>query len=113
MLGGDRLHHAGTADKGAILLCKCLQAFIFRCEIADKPYPIFKNPKDGGFKKSQKGCCVVVKDATGSYTYQDGFTWEEACKDAGNQLVPVFKDGKLLVEQGLQEIRARLHGGRF
>ena len=83
------------------------------CEIADKPYPIFKNPKDGGFKKSQKGCCVVVKDATGSYTYQDGFTWEEACTDTNNELVTIFKDGVLLKEQGLQEIRARLHGGKF
>ena len=83
------------------------------CEIADKPYPIFKNPKDGGFKKSQKGCCVVVKDATGSYTFQDGFTWEEACGDELNELVPVFKDGKLLVEQGLQQVRAQLHGGKF
>lgn len=83
------------------------------CEIADKPYPIFKNPKDGGFKKSQKGCCVVVKDATGSYTYQDGFTWEEACEDTNNELVTIYKDGVLLKEQGLQEIRARLHGGNF
>ncbi|MBQ6695650.1 MAG: nicotinate phosphoribosyltransferase [Lachnospiraceae bacterium] len=83
------------------------------CEIADKPYPIFKNPKDGGFKKSQKGCCVVVKDATGSYTFQDGFTWEEACGDELNELVPVFKDGKLLVEQSLQQVRAQLHGGKF
>ncbi len=83
------------------------------CEIADKPYPIFKNPKDGGFKKSQKGCCVVVKDATGSYTFQDGFTWEEACGDELNELVPVFKDGKLLAEQSLQQVRAQLHGGKF
>ncbi len=83
------------------------------CEIADKPYPIFKNPKDGGFKKSQKGCCVVVKDATGSYTFQDGFTWEEACGDELNELVPVFKDGKLLVEQSLQQVRAQLHEGKF
>src|SRR5699024_16154 len=32
------------------------------CEINDKPYPIFKNPKEGGFKKSQKGCCIVTQD---------------------------------------------------
>ena len=83
------------------------------CEIADKPYPIFKNPKDGGFKKSQKGCCVVVKDATGSYTFQDGFTWEEACGDELNELVPGLKDGKLLVEQSLQQVRAQLHEGKF
>lgn len=29
------------------------------CEIDGKPYPIFKDPKEGGFKKSQRGCCVV------------------------------------------------------
>lgn len=79
------------------------------CEIADKPYSIFKNPKDGGFKKSQKGCCVVYEDLT----FKDGFTWEEACNTAENQLVPVFKDGELLVEQSLQQVRAKLHGGKF
>ncbi len=83
------------------------------CEIAGKPYPIFKNPKEGGFKKSQKGCCVVMMNEAGIYTYEDGFTWEEACSKAENELVPIFKDGVLLKEQGLQEIRARLHGGRF
>ena len=79
------------------------------CEIADKPYPIFKNPKDGGFKKSQKGCCVVYEDLS----FKDGFTWEEACTNAENQLLPVFKDGKLLVEQNLQQVRAKLHDGKF
>ncbi len=83
------------------------------CEIAGKPYPIFKNPKDGGFKKSQKGCCVVKKDANGVLGFKDGFTWQEACGDAENELVPVFKEGKMLREQSLQEIRARLHRGNF
>ena len=79
------------------------------CEIEDKPYPIFKNPKDGGFKKSQKGCCVVYEDLS----FKDGFTWEEACTNEENQLIPVFKDGKLLVEQNLQQVRAKLHDGNF
>ena len=79
------------------------------CEIAGTPYPIFKNPKDGGFKKSQKGCCVVYEDLS----FKDGFTWEEACANAENQLLPVFKDGKLLVEQNLQQVRAKLHDGKF
>lgn len=83
------------------------------CEIDEKPYPIFKNPKEGGFKKSQKGCCVVTVDDQGTYQYQDEFTWEEACANADNQLVTVFKDGKLQKEQTLQEIRERLHEGRF
>ena len=83
------------------------------CEIGGKPHPIFKNPKDGGFKKSQKGCCVVKRDAKGEYQYQDGFTWEEAVNHPENELVTVYRDGELLVEQSLSEIRSRLHNGRF
>lgn len=87
------------------------------CEIDDKPFPIFKNPKDGGFKKSQKGCCVVVKSSDDKLVYVDGRTWEEAHvsgKDAKvNLLQPVFKDGQLIKEQSLAEIRDILHGGKF
>ena len=79
----------------------------------DNPYPIFKNPKDGGFKKSQKGCCVVTKDEEGNYTYQDEFTWKEACENTKNELVSIFKDGVLVKEQSLKEIRERLHEGGF
>lgn len=83
------------------------------CEIDDKPYPIFKNPKEGGFKKSQKGCCIVKQDENGLYTFTDGHTWSEAVNDSDNRLVTVFRDGKLTREQSLKEIRERLHGGRF
>lgn len=87
------------------------------CEIDDKPFPIFKNPKDGGFKKSQKGCCVVIKGSDGKLIYVDGRTWEEAHvsgEDAKvNLLQPVFKDGQLIKEQSLAEIRDILHGGKF
>lgn len=78
-----------------------------------QPYPIFKNPKDGGFKKSQKGCCVVKLDENGNYTYKDEYTWAEAINDTENQLVTVFKDGKMVKEQSLAEIRNILHGGKF
>ncbi len=83
------------------------------CEIEEKPYPIFKNPKDGGFKKSQKGCCVVTKAEDGSYTFKDGYTWQEACEAVGNELVTVYKDGVMVKEQSLQEIRAILHEENF
>lgn len=87
------------------------------CEIDDKPFQIFKNPKDGGFKKSQKGCCVVVKGSDDKLIYVDGRTWEEAHvsgEDAKvNLLQPVFKDGQLINEQSLAEIRDILHGGKF
>lgn len=80
------------------------------CEIDGKPYPIFKDPKDGGFKKSQKGCCVVFEE-NGRLQYRDGLDWQEAAKD--NLLQTVFKDGVLTKEQSLQEIRNRLHDGAF
>ena len=81
------------------------------CEINEKPFPIFKNPKEGGFKKSQKGCCIVEKTKDG-YQFTDGHTWKEAC-ESKNELVTVFKDGMLLKEQSLKEIRNRLHEGKF
>lgn len=85
------------------------------CEIDGKPFPIFKNPKDGGFKKSQKGCCLVYPDYDGELCYMDGLTWEEATdyEEHDNMLKPVFKDGILLKEQSLMEIRNELHGGKF
>lgn len=81
------------------------------CEIAGKPYPIFKDPKEGGFKKSQKGCCVVSEE-NGELRYRDELNWEEA-SSGGNLLQTVFKDGVLIKEQSLQEIRNRLHAGAF
>ena len=80
------------------------------CEINGTPTPIFKNPKDGGFKKSQKGCCVVF-EIDNEIRYADGLTWEEAYM--GNMLKPVFKDGAMVREQSLAEIREKLHGGNF
>lgn len=81
------------------------------CEIDGAPYPIFKDPKDGGFKKSQKGCCVVF-EGNGRLQYRDGLDWQEA-SSCDNLLQTVFKDGVLTKEQTLHEIRARLHNGAF
>lgn len=85
------------------------------CEIDGKPTPIFKNPKDGGFKKSQKGCCRVYTRCNGSIYYEDELTWKQVTdyEKRGNMLIPVFKDGELLKEQSLKEVRDRLHGGEF
>lgn len=81
------------------------------CEINNKPYPIFKNPKEGGFKKSQKGCCVVFENNK-ELKFKDEFDWESACQ-TDNLLKTVFKDGILIKEQSLEEIRKILHGGGF
>lgn len=86
------------------------------CEINGEPYPIFKNPKNGGFKKSQKGCCVVYRNSDGELKYKDGYTFEEvvaATYEGTNLLETVFKDGKMIKEYTLQEVRHNLHGGKF
>jgi nicotinic acid phosphoribosyltransferase len=76
------------------------------------PVPIFKNPKDGGFKKSQKGCCVVWEE-NGELFYKDGFTWKEASENENNILKPIFRDSTMLVEQSLQDVRNVLWKGEF
>ena len=84
------------------------------CEIAGKPTPIFKNPKDGGFKKSQKGCCVVHEiNEAGDLVFEDEKTWKEAVNDKYNLLDTIFVDGKITKEFTLTEVRNNLHGGQF
>lgn len=80
-------------------------------EIDGKGYPIFKNPKDGGFKKSQKGLCRVYRNEDGVLVYEDGY--ENPAEIKENELQTVFKDGKMKKEESLQEIRARLNNGAF
>lgn len=75
-------------------------------EVDGKCYPIFKNPKDGGFKKSQKGLCYVYRNENGELAYKDEYTSENI--QDGNLLETVFKDGKLIKEYTLKEIRERL-----
>ena len=45
--------------------------------------------------------------------YCDGYSWLEACDDDANQLTTIFKDGVMVKEQSLAEIRNHLHGGKF
>ena len=80
-------------------------------EVGGKCYPIFKSPKEGGFKKSQKGLCHVHYDENGELTYTDGYTSKDI--PGGNLLQVVFQDGKLLKDYTLAEVRDRLHGGKF
>lgn len=68
---------------------------------------IFKDPKtDDGTKKSAKGLMQVYRDpSTGKLTLKDQCTWEE---EGQGELKTVFKDGKLLVDSTLAEIRERV-----
>lgn len=81
------------------------------CEIDGEPHPIFKDPKEGGFKKSQRGCCAVWEE-DGELRYRDGLNWKEA-SEGENLLQTVFRDGVLMREQSLREIRNNLHEGNF
>lgn len=90
---------------------------------------IFKDPKTdrdtgNGFKKSQKGLCYVyydVEDENHEIRFVDGlkqldvdeFVPQHDGMVSDNLLQPVFRNGKMLKEQSLQEIRDRLHGGNF
>lgn len=77
-------------------------------EVNGEGRAIFKDPiTDDGTKKSAKGLLQVYKDANGQYQLKDQCTWEE---ERLGELKEVFRDGKLLVNQSLAEIRARLKG---
>lgn len=74
---------------------------------------IYKAPKtDSGVKKSQKGCVVVYKNTeNGKIEYTDGHSIksETIASFGGNNLLrETFRDGKLLIDETLSEIRARL-----
>lgn len=72
---------------------------------------IFKAPKTDkdNFKKSQKGMCYVYRDDQ-DILYKDELTIEEQAEYKNNLLETVFRDGRLIKEYSLSEIRDRLHG---
>ena len=75
-------------------------------QINGKEKQIFKNPKtDAGTKKSQKGVVAVVRNGK-SFEFVDGLYLNS--KYPGDQLVEVFNNGKLSVEEYWPEIRNRL-----
>lgn len=84
------------------------------CEVAGKPYQIFKNPKTdtAHFKKSQRGMCRVCHDVDGELICIDGLM-PHNCNEGESLLQTVFEDGKMMNRQSLDEIRQRLHDGRF
>ncbi|MCA0397962.1 MAG: nicotinate phosphoribosyltransferase [Bacteroidetes bacterium] len=65
---------------------------------------IFKDPKtDDGTKKSARGLMQVYRDkSTGKLALKDQCSWQE---EAQGELQPVFRDGKLLRDWSLSEIR--------
>ncbi len=72
------------------------------------PIMIYKQPKALSWKKSQKGCCIVAEDGQ---SYTDEHTWEEVQNN--NLLQTVFKDGVMVKETTLSEVRKRMYGGNW
>ena len=83
-------------------------------ENTGKEYQLFKNPKTdtGKFKKSQKGLIYVTKDENGDIVAYDNYD-SKTLPAEGNLLQPIFRDGKMLKEVTLTEVRDRLHEGDF
>jgi nicotinamide phosphoribosyltransferase len=76
-------------------------------EVYGEGRAIFKDPKtDDGTKKSAKGLIAVHKNkTTGKLEYIDECNWAE---EAEGELKTVFKDGRLLIDDSLEMIRARI-----
>jgi nicotinic acid phosphoribosyltransferase len=70
------------------------------------PINIFKQPKALAWKKSQKGCCIVALDGE---SYTDEHTFADAYNAPEQMLTTVFKDGAMVREYTLAEIRKNLH----
>ena len=73
---------------------------------------IYKDPKTdkGNLKKSQKGCCMVVRNKTGMLTCYDQYTWDAVrIDDNMNLLQPVFRNGEILRTETFAEIRGRMY----
>ena len=77
--------------------------------------PVFKDPitdrgAGNGFKKSQKGCCRVYNE-NGKIKFVDNLNWLESMQ--GTLMKTVFKNGKMVKEESLNDIRQRLNDNQF
>lgn len=107
-----------TRDTLGVAIKACYAEFLKNDGTIEK-LAVYKDPKTdreaggGNFKKSHRGCCSVIwrDKLSKSITFIDGLTWEESCADT--LMRPVFKDGKMVLEESLQTIRKRLNGGNF
>lgn len=74
-------------------------------EVNNEGREIFKDPiTDDGTKKSAKGLIKIIKE-NGQYEMVDQVQWHE---EKGGELREVFRDGRLLIDDTLQNIRQRI-----
>lgn len=69
---------------------------------------VSKEPKTDPGKKSAKGCVKVVKE-NGEFVLKDGFGFHDVAAP-DNELRIIFKDGKMVVDESLTQIRDRAAG---
>lgn len=92
---------------GALLqkLNRDTQKFAFKCSNATvngQQRDVYKDPVTDPGKKSKRGRLALVNGPNGWQTVP-----EQSAAPGENQLVEVFRDGKLLVDQSFADIRAR------
>jgi len=74
-------------------------------EVAGEGRDIYKDPiTDDGTKKSARGLIKIIKEDN-RYAMIDKVSWEE---EKQGELREVFRDGKLLVDLKLSDIRQRI-----
>lgn len=81
------------------------------CEVNGKAYKVYKDPKTdtAKFKKSQRGMVVVLRTKDGGLKAIDHLSHKEFDDMASvNVMRPIFEDGKMLIEENIQDIRDRL-----
>lgn len=88
-------------------------------EVNGKPIMIFKDPKTdkdtgNGFKKSQKGCCIVQKNEQNEFMFTDGHNYNESHGDmVHNELTVVYENGRMLKNYTFTDIRKNMYGDLF
>lgn len=74
-------------------------------EVDGQGREIYKDPiTDDGTKKSAKGLIKITQE-NGNYVLHDQVDWQE---EKQGELREVFRDGKILIEESLDEIRKRV-----
>ena len=74
-------------------------------EVNGEGRDIYKDPiTDDGTKKSARGLIKIVKEV-GKFKLIDKVSWEDEKK---GELKEIFRDGKLLIDEKLSDIRKRM-----
>jgi nicotinamide phosphoribosyltransferase len=93
--GGGLLQSCNRDTMSMVMKCSYMEA-------NGIPRDVFKRPTTDSSKNSKRGRLMLAKDSSGGFT-----TLPEGTVGYEDFLVPVFENGVLLVDQNLEEIRAR------